>query len=89
MPQGTAVLNDDGDVWFLKLEDNKRILCHAEYINNAKKPLLNVSSRFDFDLAYIDIEEDELEEYSRRITVATEEFVTTTIPINETEQTQD
>jgi hypothetical protein len=85
MPQGTAVFNNDGDIWFLKLKDNKRILCHAEYINNAENPLLNVSSRFDFDLAFIDIDEDELEEYSRRITVATEEFSTTNIPLSETE----
>jgi hypothetical protein len=81
-PEGTVVYKVGGDAWFLKVKDGERVLCHAEYVNNAVVPLIGASSRFDFDLMFIDISEDDLEDYASRITLATEDFLTTFIPLN-------
>lgn len=72
LPEGTAVLGEK-EAWFLMREADALVLVHAEYENGN---VTNIQSRFDFELDYIDVEEGDLEEYIRRIEVATEEFNT-------------
>lgn len=74
LPEGTAVILDK-DAWFLKRDtvENVRILCHAEYADGV---ISNVSSRFDFDLMFVEITKEDLENYLSRIVCASEQFTT-------------
>jgi len=70
LPLGTAlVLNTDA--WFLNVEDEHLVLCHANYIDEA---LTEVTSRFDIGLSWIDVEEEALEYYIDQIGEALQSF---------------
>lgn len=75
--EGTAVLGE-GEVWYLTRDGDHRVLVRAEYVDG--KPS-NVWSRFDIDLMWGDITDDDLEAYRHRLEQATETFTIVRIPL--------
>lgn len=74
LPEGTAVCLDDKEgICFLKVEDGKRILKRGTLANGR---VTDVTSRHDFELDYVDVENDELDAYTAQIYRAVEEFST-------------
>lgn len=59
-PAGAQAINGV-DVWYLEEVDSQHVLMHATLVNGS---LCEPSSRFDFDLEWVDIEEEELSAYN-------------------------
>ena len=72
LPEGTAVLGDH-EVWLLVPGDEGLELSHANWDGET---LSDLTSRFDFGLAFVDVEESDLEDSIRRTEIAMETFQT-------------
>lgn len=81
-PEGTTViLQDDKSAWFLRTENGQRVLCHVALVGTAEEgftPDGETASRFDFGLMFVDVGEDELHDYARRVRLVTENFTPAT-----------
>jgi hypothetical protein len=70
--EGTAVVLD-GDAWYLELgEGQQLVLMHGEVVDGKIK---NASSRFDFDLGWVDIEAEEVAAYTSRVSSVADDFM--------------
>lgn len=76
LPLGTAVVLG-GDAWVLREDGDALVLVHGNY---AKGEITGEESRFDFDLSWVDIEEDELQGYINRVKHAMTTFNTVFLP---------
>lgn len=78
LPLGTAVVLD-GDVWVLRDDGACLVLVHGNY---ADGEITDEVSRFDFDLSWIDVSEDELQSYIERVQKAMSSFNTVNVSAN-------
>ena len=72
LPLGTLVVVEQ-DAWILREDGTHVVLCHGNYADQA---ISEESSRFDFDLGWVDVEPNELQDYLERVTRAIDEFQT-------------
>lgn len=63
---GTRVLNGP-DAWYLQDVDGQRVLMHAVLVDGEPQ---EGSSRFDFDLGWVDIDAEELRDYAARVSAS-------------------
>lgn len=81
MPVGTAAVSGF-DFWALRDDGGELVLVHMhidpDYL--CHEVLEGSDSRFEFDLEWVDVDEEELESYIDRIDAATLTFKTVTIP---------
>ncbi len=72
-PEGTGLVKD-GRIWFLDINDEtngKRVLFSGSYDNGE---ISEVSSRFEFDLMFVDVSEDDLRTYIESISAPAADF---------------
>lgn len=80
MPRGVGVsigASDCKEVWFLAEEDGMRVLKHA-FLDGGG--LVDVSSRHDLGLDYVDVEPGDLEAYAARVRSAMDVFDVVSMP---------
>lgn len=70
------------DAYYLKIVDGELILCHATFIDGQ---LADESSRFDFDLEFVDITADELQFAIRGLETCIENFAALLVDLLECE----
>lgn len=72
LDEGTAVLMDD-DAWFLELDDERQfVLMHGRVVaGEVQEP----SSRFDFDLDWVDVSVDDVRSYTARVSRLANDFL--------------
>lgn len=70
--EGTAVVLD-GDAWYLEMDEGQQlVLMHGEVVDGKIK---NASSRFDFDLGWVDIQAEEVAAYTSRVSSVADDFM--------------
>lgn len=72
LPNGTAVTLGD-EAWYLENgDDGKLVLMHGE-VRDGK--IVNPDSRFDFSLEWVDVEVDEVRDYTQRVSSIADDFL--------------
>ena len=76
LPFGTAAVHGES-VWFLYDYGDHLALCHGQYVNGV---VSNTTSRFDFDLQWVDLEEDEISVHAQLVRQVVLDFNTVYLP---------
>lgn len=72
LEDGTAVVLGD-DAWYLEKGDDQRlVLMHGEVVDGK---VMNAESRFDFHMDWVDVEADEIQAYTGRVSSVADDFM--------------